>query len=70
MKRINIFLLSAMMSLVALAGKPQVDIVNPPYWWTDMAQDTLQVMVRGDGIRDAQVTMAEYPGVQLQQSVK
>ena len=59
-----------MMSLVALAGKPQVDIVNPPYWWTGMAQDTLQVMVYGEGIRDANVSMAQYQGVQMVDAVK
>ena len=65
MKRRNIFLLSAMMSLSAMAAKPQVDVVNPPYWWAGMSQDTLQVMVYGEGIRDAEVSMGDYPGVEL-----
>ena len=30
-----------------------------------MVQDTLQVMVHGEGIRDAEVSLADYPGVQL-----
>ena len=70
MKRINLFLILVVLPLVMMAAKPQVDVVNPPYWWTGMAQDTLQVMVRGDGIRDAQVTMDEYPGVQLVDAVQ
>ena len=65
MKRRNIFLMSAIVSLSAMAAKPQVDVVNPPYWWTGMAQDTLQVMVHGEGIRDAEVSLGDYPGVEL-----
>ena len=65
MKLRNILLLSAVVSLSAMAAKPQVDVVNPPYWWTGMVQDTLQVMVHGEGIRDAEVSLADYPGVQL-----
>ena len=65
MKRRSIFLLSAVMSLSAMATKPQVDVVNPPYWWTGMEQDTLQVMVHGADIRDAEVSMADYSGVSL-----
>ena len=65
MKLRNILLLSAVVSLSAMATKPQVDVVNPPYWWTGMEQDTLQVMVHGEGIRDVEVSLADYPGVQL-----
>ncbi|MBR5332176.1 MAG: glycoside hydrolase family 13 protein [Muribaculaceae bacterium] len=65
MKHINLFLMSVVLPFIMMAAKPQVDVVNPPYWWTGMEQDTLQVMVRGGGIRDAQVAMGEYSGVQL-----
>jgi len=47
------------------AGKtPQITNVEPPYWWTGMVNDTLQVMVTGNGIASAQVSV-DYPGVRL-----
>lgn len=45
-------------------ASPSIDIVNPPYWWVGMENDTLQVMIHGKDIRDANVSV-EYPGVKL-----
>lgn len=53
----------AVASLMATAA-PDVAKIDPPYWWVGMEQDTLQVMVQGPGIRDAQVSV-DYPGVEL-----
>lgn len=64
MKRKSILLACATLCGLTMWGKPQIDIVNPPYWWTGMENDTLQIMVHGEDIRDAHVTV-DYPGVEL-----
>lgn len=46
------------------APSPIVEKVEPPYWWTGMRNDTLQIMVSGPGVADASVSAA-YPGVSL-----
>lgn len=71
MKRIFLSLMAlVVLSLGAVAAKRlQVDNVNPPYWWTGMENDTLQVMLHGDGIRDAAVKV-DYPGVSLAEVVR
>jgi len=71
MKRITL-LSAALMAGASLFGAkkaPMITNVEPPYWWVGMAQDTLQIMVTGDGIADAKVT-ADYPGVRLSETVK
>ena len=47
-----------------MMAAPQIDIVDPPYWWTGMENDTLQIMIHGDDIRDCHVNV-DYPGVKL-----
>lgn len=48
----------------SIMAAPQIDIVDPPYWWTGMENDTLQIMIYGDDIRDCHVNV-DYPGVKL-----
>ena len=48
----------------SMMAAPQIDIVDPPYWWTGMENDTLQIMIHGDDIRDCHVNV-DYPGVKL-----
>lgn len=48
----------------SMMAAPQIDIVDPPYWWTGMENDTLQIMLHGDDIRDCHVNV-DYPGVEL-----
>lgn len=60
----KIFVFAAIVSAIAGWAKPGVDIVNPPYWWVGMANDTLQIMIHGEDIRDAEVSV-DYPGVEL-----
>ena len=48
----------------SMMAAPQIDIVDPPYWWTGMENDTLQIMLHGDDIRDCHVNV-DYPGVKL-----
>lgn len=57
-------LLCLVLASVQSWAAPQIDIVNPPYWWTGMENDTLQIMLHGTDIRDAHVSV-DYPGVKL-----
>lgn len=43
--------------------------VEPPYWWTGMTQDTLQLMLSGKNVGQAQASI-NYPGVRIAQEVK
>lgn len=43
--------------------------VEPPCWWTGMNSDTLQLIVTGPGIGDAEVT-ARTPGVSIMRQFK
>lgn len=54
-------LLAATMSA---ASAPVIDKVEPPYWWTGMRSDTLQIMVSGKNIASSAVSV-DYPGVSL-----
>lgn len=42
----------------------EVDKVDPPYWFTGMKNPSLQVLLYGQGIGDAQV-VTNYPGVKV-----
>ncbi len=54
----------AFSAMAAKTAKPKIDRIDPPYWWTGMANDTLQLMVMGPDIRDAQLSL-DYPGVEI-----
>ena len=41
-----------------------VDRVEPPFWWTDMADQRLQLLVKGQNISTADVSIT-YPGVEV-----
>lgn len=65
--------LSLLASLVATAAKPsspQINSVEPPYWWTGMANDTLQIMLSGPRIGLTETSMKPYEGVSLIESVR
>ena len=40
-------------SLAAAKKAPLVSAIEPPYWWVGMASDTLQLMIEGPGIAEA-----------------
>lgn len=68
-----IILLSLLASLAATAAKPsspQINSVEPPYWWTGMANDTLQIMLSGPRIGLTETSMKPYEGVSLIESVR
>ncbi|MCQ3829254.1 glycoside hydrolase family 13 protein [Microbulbifer elongatus] len=65
--RLSAPLFSALMALTMganAADQPAVERVEPPFWWTQMAEPNLQLMLYGDAIADAAVTI-DYPGVTL-----
>lgn len=62
-------LLTALTVSAARQAKPQVTTIDPPYWWTEMANDTLQIMVTGPDISSADFSL-DYPGVETVDAVK
>ena len=70
MKRLSLISLALLAgtSLFGAKKAPMVTDIEPPYWWTGMENDTLQLMVTGPGIADAGVEV-DYPGVTLAESV-
>lgn len=66
---LSLGLVTGAASLFGAKKEPMVTSVEPPYWWTGMANDTLQLLVNGPGIADADVK-ADYPGVTLLDEVK
>ncbi len=49
------------------AQTKQID-VEPPFWWTQMKNPSLQLMVHGKDIANTRATI-DYPGVQLKQQI-
>src|SRR5690625_4980447 len=47
----------------------QIDRMEPAFWWTDMQNSELQIMVYGENIAQSNVEM-EYPGVLLKEVVR
>ncbi len=67
MKRyISILVLTAVavMSLTASSKERPTVTIEPPYWWTGMVQDTLQLMITGKNISSANVS-TDYPGIKI-----
>lgn len=46
-----------------------VNKIDPPFWYTGMQNPELQLMVYGEGIGNAAVSV-NYPGVSLSSTVK
>ena len=61
-------LLGGALSLFATPNDNIVTNVEPPYWWTGMANDTLQVMLTGPGIAGANASV-KYKGIRLAEQV-
>lgn len=72
MKKFIIAALTGIMSLghgSAATKAPQITNVEPPYWWTGMANDTLQIMVTGKDIAATTVALQQYQGVNMIEQV-
>ncbi|MBR5745221.1 MAG: cyclomaltodextrinase N-terminal domain-containing protein, partial [Muribaculaceae bacterium] len=57
MHRLPTRIIPAILLLTATTAfaAPKIDRIDPPCWWTGMANDTLQLMVTGHDIRDCDV---------------
>ena len=68
MKRIFSYLGAILLSLSTYAAM-NVNKIDPPFWYTGMQNPELQLMVYGEGIGKASVSV-NYPGVTLSSTVK
>ncbi len=68
MKKLLFFLGSLLLSLSTYAAM-NVSKIDPPFWFTGMNNPELQLMVYGEGIGQASVSV-NYPGVSLSSVVK
>lgn len=67
---ISLSLLASLAATAAKPSSPQINSVEPPYWWTGMANDTLQIMLSGPRIGLTDTSMKPYEGVSLIESVR
>jgi len=49
-------------------GQAFVDRIDPPFWWINMPDESLQIVVHGDGIAALDVAI-DHPGITLQKLV-
>lgn len=63
MKKFFILYLLVFLSF-QLSGKDMLQRVEPLFWWTGMQQQELQLMLYGEGIASAKITV-KYPGVKI-----
>lgn len=70
MKRLALAAVSVALGATMLQAAVKVDKIDPPHWWTGMYNPTLQIQVYGTGIKKADVTLAEYPGVSIDSIVR
>ena len=70
MKRLFALPATLLMGVTALfaAKAPTVTNVEPPYWWTGMQNDTLQLMLTGPDIARAEASV-DYPGVRIDRQI-
>lgn len=51
--------------LMVLSSNAQIKRVEPPFWWADMKNPNLQLLIYGDNISGSKVEI-DYPGVSVQ----
>ncbi len=68
MKKVFLILGTLLLSLSTYAAM-NVNKIDPPFWYTGMQNPELQLMVYGEGIGNAAVSV-NYPGVSLSSTVK
>ncbi|MFA5045818.1 MAG: glycoside hydrolase family 13 protein [Paludibacter sp.] len=65
MKRIfQLFITVLLVSQIEAKTLPLVQRVEPTFWWTEMNQPELQIMLYGVGINSAEVSVI-YPGISI-----
>ena len=65
MRRLRPALLLLLLARLASAQAPAIDRVEPAFWWTGMEHEALQILVHGDDIGRARVSMDAAAGVRL-----
>ena len=65
MKRLLMSFVLACFVATITAATVKIDRIDPPHWWAGMKNPSLQLQVYGPGIKAAQVTLSDYPGVTL-----
>ena len=69
MKKFFVLAILSCMALSMKAAPVNVDRIEPAFWFAGMKNSTLQLMVYGKDIREAEVT-TDYPGVSVERLVK
>ena len=69
MKKVFLILGTLLLSLSTYAAM-NVNKIDPPFWYTGMQNPELQLMVYGEGIGNAAVSVKFIPGVSLSSTVK
>ena len=62
--------MSAAKKTTASSNRPVINRIEPTDWFVGMKNPTLQLMVYGQGIRDAQDVTTDYPGVTIDSLVR
>lgn len=72
MKKYFTMVLAILAGITSLWGAKKdnspISNIEPPFWWTGMANDTLQLMITGPDIADA-IFSLNYPGVVLERQI-
>jgi glycosidase len=67
LKRVTL-ITALFVAYVVNASAMDITHVDPPFWWTDMKNTELQIMVYGENISDSKVSI-NYPGVKVKEIV-
>ncbi|WP_461637198.1 glycoside hydrolase family 13 protein [Labilibaculum euxinus] len=62
-------LMGSIFSLSSFAEKVKIERVEPMFWWVDMKNPNLQLLVHGENISKYDVSM-NYPGVTIERMIK
>ena len=46
------------------SASAQVDKIEPPFWWTDMPVQELQIQLYGENLGEYRASL-DYPGVEI-----
>ncbi len=68
MKR-TYLILGLLLSVITMKAAVNIDRIEPANWYVGMKDASLQLMVYGEGIRDAEVT-TDYAGVKIEKLVR
>ncbi|MBL7973149.1 MAG: cyclomaltodextrinase N-terminal domain-containing protein, partial [Prolixibacteraceae bacterium] len=63
MRKLYLFIIGITFSISTFAWN--VDRVEPTFWWVGMKNPTVQLMVHGQGIATAEISL-DYPGVRIE----